>query len=105
MRRTSTRVIGIAVVAALAALVGGALSGVTTGDAATSAAPVNQNLPTINGKAEVGVTLTANPGTWTNNPSDFAYLWRRCDQTGGSCANIGGATTREYMLKNVDREN
>ena len=105
MRRTRNRGIGIAVVVALARLIGGALGGVTNGGAATSAAPVNQNAPTISGKTEVGATLTANNGTWSNNPTDFDYQWRRCDQAGGSCGNIGGATSREYLLKNVDRDN
>ena len=105
MRRTRNRGIGIAVVVALAALIGGALGGVTNGGAATNAAPVNQNAPTISGKTEVGATLTANNGTWSNTPTDFDYQWRRCDQAGGSCGNIGGATSREYLLKNVDRDN
>lgn len=37
--------------------------------------PVNTVLPTLSGDPEVGSTLTVSPGTWTNNPTSFAYRW------------------------------
>jgi hypothetical protein len=48
--------------------------------------------------------LTANPGQWTQRPS-FRYEWRRCDQSGASCAAISGATERTYVLESVDQGN
>lgn len=55
------------------------------------AAPANTVLPAISGIAQVGVTLTAQPGTWTNNPT-FTYQWK----LDGS--NISGATDSTYVV-------
>ena len=32
---------------------------------------------------EVGKTLTAREGTWTGDPTDYDYAWRRCDAKWG----------------------
>jgi hypothetical protein len=37
--------------------------------------PTNISLPTILGTAQVGQTLTASNGTWTNNPTSYRYMW------------------------------
>jgi hypothetical protein len=73
--------------------------------AAGRAAPTNEQPPTIGGTPEVGKTLTAREGTWTGNPTDYDYAWRRCDADGGSCALISGANERTYVLKKVDAGN
>jgi hypothetical protein len=105
MRSTTRNRAMLAGAAAIAAVAGALLGAVTNGSAASSARPTSQDPPTISGKAEVGVTLSATTGRWANNPASYAYQWRRCDQNGGSCSSISGATAKEYLLKPVDREN
>ena len=88
--------------AALAVLAGT----VGQGLAASLAAPANTAAPTIAGTAQVDATLTATPGTWSGGGSiTYQYLWRRCAKNGGSCSGIGGATSSDYQLKNVDAGN
>jgi hypothetical protein len=76
------------------------------GDAASQAAPANQDPPAISGTPEEGKTLTTTDGRWTGvEPITFAYSWRRCDANGGSCSAIGGANQKTYVLKKVDVDN
>ena len=55
-------------------------------------APVNTVLPAITGTAQVGQTLAASSGTWTNSPTTYAYQWK------ADGSNIGGATSSTYLL-------
>jgi hypothetical protein len=66
-------------------------------------APANSSPPTISGTPQLGQTLTASPGSWTGpQPITFTFQWRRCDQFGGSCADIVGATGQTYLLNSAD---
>jgi hypothetical protein len=54
-------------------------------------------LPTISGTAQVGQTLTAAPGTWTHNPTSYAYQWANT-----SFGGIPGATGVTYIPTATD---
>ncbi|MEJ7568667.1 MAG: hypothetical protein WKF41_10420 [Gaiellaceae bacterium] len=70
--------------------------------AAIAAAPVNTAPPTISGTTQVGQTLTASNGTWTNSPSSFAYQWLRCNGGGNQCASVANGTQKTYTLVGAD---
>ena len=86
------------------------------GDSATAASnpteligavPARVADPVVSGSAVVGSRLTANQGTWANNPTSFAYQWVRCPSSGGNptgsdCAAIGGATSTTYVVASAD---
>jgi hypothetical protein len=100
MRRQHTTIRLVLTGSAVAAA--GLLALAAVSAAATKAAPVNSEPPSISGTPQVGQTLTASTGTWNPTPSSFAYQWRRCDQNGGSCANISGAQSQKYTLTGAD---
>ncbi len=66
------------------------------------AAPTLVSAPAISGYPMEGRTLSAGPGSWSNEPTAYAYRWLRCDSAGSSCAAIGGATTGSYRLEAAD---
>lgn len=86
-----------ALLAVLAALLAAAVA-----SAATQAAPANTTPPTITGTPQVGQTLTATDGTWTNSPTSFAYQWLRCNPGGNSCAPVANGTQKTYTLVGAD---
>jgi hypothetical protein len=97
-QRTRWTALGAVFGAGVAAVVVAALAAFAT----AGGAAVNTSPPTISGTPQEGSTLKANRGEWSNNPTSYSYIWRRCDKNGGSCANISGATSREYKLTSAD---
>jgi hypothetical protein len=64
--------------------------------------PTNTAAPTVSGTPVEGQTLKAAPGTWSGSGIKFGYVWQRCSASGGSCADISGATGQAYKLQAVD---
>ncbi|HWX95607.1 MAG TPA: hypothetical protein VNZ01_02060 [Solirubrobacteraceae bacterium] len=64
--------------------------------------PVDGEPPSIAGTPRYGGTLTASPGSWTENPTGYAYQWQRCDATGANCYPISGAVSPSYSLATPD---
>src|SRR5256712_5689738 len=75
--------------------------------AATVAAapPANTAPPSISGTPTVGQTLTASDGTWSNNPTSFAYQWLRCNGGGNNCGDVANGTQKTYTLLGADAGN
>ena len=67
----------------------------------TPPAPANTAPPAITGTAELGDTLTASTGSWSNNPTSYGYQWQDCPPS-TSCSNISGATESSYVLQASD---
>lgn len=65
-------------------------------------APRNTTEPSISGAAQVGQTLTANPGTWSGTqPIQLSYEWRRCNTAAAACV-VTGVTTQTYLVGSAD---
>jgi len=86
-----------ALLATLASVVG------IAGGATAADPPTVRQLPSIQGTAREGATLTAREGEWGGTqPITFAYQWRRCTNQPGSCTDIAGATAKTYLLVKAD---
>jgi uncharacterized repeat protein (TIGR02543 family) len=64
-----------------------------------AAPPANTGAPAITGTAQAGQSLNVSSGSWSNNPTSFAYQWNRCSP---SCAPITTATTSTYVPTSAD---
>jgi hypothetical protein len=69
---------------------------------AALAPPVNSTPPTISGTAREGSTLTATPGSWSEEPTSYKYKWRRCDAQGAHCKAIEKANATTYTVQAAD---
>lgn len=69
---------------------------------AAPTAPVNTAAPAISGTPLVGAAGTATTGTWSGNPTSYAYQWLRCDTAGAGCVPLAGATTGSYTPVALD---
>ena len=58
--------------------------------------------PAISGEAQVGQTLSAAAGSWSNSPTAFAFQWLRCSAAGSGCLPIESALTTAYVLAAAD---
>jgi hypothetical protein len=96
MRHTKVSLKRVLVLAAMAVLAG------VFAVAANAAAPQSTSPPTIEGKFQVGETLTASNGLWSNNPTSFTYQWQRCSSSGSNCADIDNAAQKTYKLVSAD---
>jgi hypothetical protein len=90
------------VIAASATAIGAIFAVPVTGNAARAAVPANSGTPTISGTPQQGATLTADNGTWSNSPTNFAYSWARCDKDGNACVAVTGATNKTYQPQQAD---
>ncbi|HEY2398537.1 MAG TPA: choice-of-anchor D domain-containing protein [Solirubrobacteraceae bacterium] len=67
-----------------------------------SGVPTSTGVPTITGTARQGQTLTEHHGSWTGEPSGYAYQWMQCESGGGGCVPIKGATAETYAIAEGD---
>jgi hypothetical protein len=94
---------------ALAAALGAALATAALAGLAGAQQPQQQrpptvrDVPTIQGEAREGQTLTATRGDWGGrDPMTFTFQWRRCRADGSNCAAIGGQTANTYIVRTAD---
>lgn len=69
---------------------------VTVTDVDETVAPQNVSSPVISGTPQVGQTLSASNGSWTNSPTSYAYQWNRAGTP------ITGATSAIYVPISAD---
>jgi hypothetical protein len=67
-----------------------------------SGAPASLDAPIYDGVLEVGETLTATSGSWSNDPTSLAYHWFTCAPLGFECPNIPGAVGPTYVVQPQD---
>ena len=65
-----------------------------------SSPPTNTTAPAITGQTVQGQTLSTSNGSWTGNPTSYAYQWQDC--TSNVCSNISEATGSSYKLQSSD---
>jgi hypothetical protein len=63
-------------------------------------APRSLTPPAITGTAQVGATLQASPGTWSD-ATTIGYAWQRCDAA-GTCTSVPNATQQTYTVTAAD---
>ena len=69
--------------------------------------PANTSLPVISVLpplfADDDLEYGATQGIWSGTPTiTFRFQWRRCDNAGANCKDIGGATTSSYEPGSLD---
>jgi hypothetical protein len=75
----------------------------TAGNVGATGKPVSTSAPKVSGSVAIGATLTASGGSWSGaQPIGVSYQWERCDNDGGHCAAISGATGATYRVSSAD---
>ena len=64
--------------------------------------PVNTAVPVVVGTLRQQQPLSASTGSWSNNPTGYAYQWRRCGTGGLSCVDIASAVSSAYRVQAAD---
>ncbi len=65
----------------------------------TAAPPSNTAAPVISGMVREEQTLSVSTGSWSGTlPFSYTYQWESCNEGGGECGNIAGATGGSYTL-------
>jgi DNA-binding beta-propeller fold protein YncE len=65
-------------------------------------APYDYKPPQLSGSQVVGVTMGVSTGEWSNNPVAYGYQWEDCNEAGGECMPILGATNPNYTVQASD---
>ncbi|MDQ6777186.1 MAG: hypothetical protein M3071_13430, partial [Actinomycetota bacterium] len=68
----------------------------------TTAPPVATGPAMVTGSATVGSTLSSTHGSFSGNPTSYAYQWRDCDASGAGCTDVAGATASTYLVVGSD---
>jgi hypothetical protein len=64
--------------------------------------PTNTALPALSGTPFAGQVVSTSNGSWSGSPTGYSYQWKRCDNAGGNCAAVSGATGQAYVLTTAD---
>jgi hypothetical protein len=64
--------------------------------------PANTVRPALTGVVTLGQSLTASQGSWTQEPTTYAYQWLRCAANGTACRKISGATAATHTAVATD---
>jgi len=67
----------------------------------SSSRPSDITLPSIPASPQTNQKLSAGPGTWSEEPTSYAYHWQRCSSP-SSCSAITGATESSYTPSSLD---
>jgi hypothetical protein len=73
---------------------------VSWAQAAVERAPVVTAPPTISGTVKAGETVTASQGSWTDEPTSFAYAWDLCRSS--TCLPEQQSATLTFLVKPED---
>lgn len=65
-------------------------------------APAASADPVVSGPADVGQSVTADTGSWSNYPTRITTRWQRCNVSLTSCATIPDSASARYVITGAD---